>query len=109
MCSTPKPKRKIKAKNTNSSFGILSSMSDNKRRDFALRANQASEHRIEMEKLKLVRNRHLNNKNTNTKKKAKTVSSWLYNLLNTSVSDIANRVTSKLLRSIASYFFIRKS
>ena len=102
MCSTPKPKRKVKAKTTNSSIGILSSMSSEKRREFALRANNASEHRIEIQKLKMLKNKRLNKPNlkSNTKKKAKIVSSWLYSILNTSVSDIANKVASKLLRSI---------
>ena len=100
MCSTPKPKRKVKAKTANSSIGILSSMSSEKRREFALLANNASERRIEIEKLKMVKNKGLNKPNfkANTKKKAKTVSSWLYNILNTSVSDIVNKITSKLLR-----------
>jgi len=102
MCSTPKPKRKVKAKVTNDSVGILSSMSSKKRQSFAKRANQASERRIEIEKLKSIKNKSINKQNikTNTKKKTKTVSSWLYKLLNTSVSDITNKIASKLLRSI---------
>lgn len=43
MCSTPKPKRRVKSKTVNSSVGILSSMSNEKRFSFAERANQASE------------------------------------------------------------------
>ena len=100
MCSTPKPKRKAKV--TSSSTGILSSISNEKRREFALRANQASVRRIEIEKLERVKNKRLNKLifKSNTKKKAKTVSSWLYPILNTSVSDVANKIASKLLRSI---------
>jgi len=51
MCSTPKPKRKFKAKITNGYIGTLSS--------------------------------------------------WLYGILNASVSDIAKKIVSTLLRSIA--------
>lgn len=52
MCSTPKPKRKIKGKKGNASVGILSSMSSEKRQSFAQRANQASDRRIEAQQLK---------------------------------------------------------
>ena len=52
MCSTPRPKRKVIAKGNNASVNILSSISSEKRRIFTLRANQASERRIEMQKLK---------------------------------------------------------
>ena len=49
MCSTPKPKRKIKAKTASASIGILSAMSREKRQIFTQRANQASDRRIEAE------------------------------------------------------------
>ncbi len=54
MCSTPKPKRKVKADKASSSVGILSSMSNEKRQNFAERANRASDRRIEMKKLKII-------------------------------------------------------
>lgn len=98
MCSSPRPKHKVAVKVSNASVSILSSISNEKRRHFALLANQASERRIEMQKLKTIENERLNNTHYKygTKKKAKTVSSWLYNLFNASVSDIANKITSKL-------------
>lgn len=43
MCSSPKPKRRVKAKKSNTSVGVLSSMSNEKRLCFAGRANQASD------------------------------------------------------------------
>jgi hypothetical protein len=106
MCSTPKPKRKFKTETINNTVGILSSLNSENRRAFALRANQASDRCIEREKLKIFQNKHLNKPNIkiNTKKKAKTVSNWLYIILNTSVSDIADKIATKLLRSFTQGF-----
>jgi len=93
MCSTPKPKRKVKAKTTNISVGILSAMSSEKRKEFALHANLACEQRIEIEQLKQEKLKCVkdfktsyiqNNKKTNTN----TTQSWLYWLFNTSISDL---------------------
>lgn len=93
MCSTPKPKRKIKAKTTHSSIGILSAMSSENRQRFAKRANQANDRRLEIKKLQqeeLTRVNNLKVKSINKNEKAKTnkTQSWLYWLLNASVSDL---------------------
>ncbi|MDX2367450.1 MAG: hypothetical protein QNK36_03450 [Colwellia sp.] len=100
MCSTPKPKRRVKAKTTKSSVGILSSMSSEKRLSFADRANQASDRRIEAKQLKREE-QHRINKLTVTKrhpqnKKAKTNvnQSWLYWLLNTPFSELMRKLVS---------------
>ena len=84
MCSSPKPKRTIKAKKANSRVGILSSMSNEKRLSFADRANQASDRRIEVKQLKREEQHRINKltikKHHQQKIKAKTNTdqSWLY-------------------------------
>jgi hypothetical protein len=103
MCSTPRPKRKVTVKAGNASASILSSMSSEMRRDFALRANQASERRIEIKSQKIVQYQQITSTSVTTKvkskKKAKTIFSWLSCILSASVSDMANEIASKLLRT----------
>mgnify|MGYP000002158619 CR=1 FL=1 len=103
MCSTPKPKRKVKAKTTNDSVGILSAMSSEKRKCFAKRANLASERRVEIEKLKQENLKCVNDLKTNhikknNKAKTNTTQSWLYWLFNTSISDIMRSLVRSLVR-----------
>jgi len=87
MCSTPKPKRRVKVKTANASVGILSGMSSEKRQSFAQRANQASARRIEAKKLKHQKQNSMTNisfkRRKSTQKKAKTNKHqfWLFLLI----------------------------
>jgi hypothetical protein len=87
MCSSPKPKRTVKAKKANNRMGILSSMSNEKRLSFADRTNQASDRRIEVKQLKREEQHRINKltikKHHPQKIKAKTNTdqSWLCWLL----------------------------
>lgn len=100
MCSLPKTKRRVKAKTANSSVGILSSMSSEKRLSFAERANQASERRIEAKQLKreaqhrinklIVKKPHPQNVKTKTNKNQ----SWFYWLLSASFSELMRKLVS---------------
>jgi len=100
MCSTPRSKRRVNAKKANGSVGILSSMSSEKRRSFAKRANQANDRRIEVKQLKheaqhrinklIITKRHPRN----IKAKAKTNQSWLYWLLNAPFSELMRKLVS---------------
>lgn len=99
MCSSPKPKRRVKAKTANRG-GILASMSSDKRRSFAERANQASDRRIEAKQLKRE-TQHRINKFTvkksppqNIKTKANINQSWLYWLLNAPFSELMRKLVS---------------
>jgi len=105
MCSTPKPKRRVKVKTANASVGILSGMSSEKRQSFAQRANQASARRIEAKKLKLIELDRIGKsqitsvlpqdsnislqKSNQLKRQNKSVIYWL---LSASVSDIFRRL-----------------
>ncbi|WP_114327143.1 hypothetical protein [Candidatus Colwellia aromaticivorans] len=100
MCSSPKPKRKVKAKTANSSVGILSSMSSEKRLSFADRANQASDRRIEARQLKREEQQRINklivkkSHPLNIKAKTNTNQSWLYRVLNSPFSELMRRIVS---------------
>lgn len=100
MCSTPKPKRKIKAKTANSSVGILSSMSSEKRLRFAERANQASDRRIEAQQLKREAQNRINKLKVkkphplNVKTKTNKNQSWLYWLLNAPFSELMRKLVA---------------
>lgn len=100
MCSSPKPKRRVKAKKANTSVGVLSSMTSEERLCFADRANQASERRIEVKQLKREAQNHINKmavkKRHPQNKKAKTNAnqSWLYWLLNAPFSDLMRKLVS---------------
>ena len=100
MCSSPKPKRRVKAKKANTSVGVLSSMTSEERLCFADRANQASERRIEAKQLK-SKARDRSNKLTVIKrypqnKKAKTNAnqSWLYWLVSAPFSELMRKLVS---------------
>ncbi|MCW8834675.1 MAG: hypothetical protein OQK09_10715 [Colwellia sp.] len=100
MCSTPKPKRKIKAKLSSNSVGILATMSSEKRLRFAQRANQASERRIEAQRIKHKKQRHVNKLNTtvsnssNQKASKHEKQSWLYWLLDAPFSKFMRKLVS---------------
>lgn len=100
MCSSPKPKRRVNAKTTNSRGAILSTMTSKKRLCFADRANQASERRIEAKQLKREAQNHINKmavkKRHPQNKKAKTNvnQSWLYWLLKASFSETFRKLVS---------------
>ena len=100
MCSSPKPKRRVKAKKVNNSVGILSSMSSEKRLNFADRANQASDRRIEAKQLTraaqhrvnklIVKKPHPQNVKTKTNKNQ----SWFYWLLNAPFSELMRKLVA---------------
>lgn len=93
MCSTPKPKRSVKAKTTHSSVSILSSMNNEKRRNFANRANQASDRRIAAQ-------HNINNlmikksSSKKTKTKTNTHQPWFYWLLNEPLGELLRKLVS---------------
>ncbi len=90
MCSTPKPKQKVKGKTSTNVVSILSEMNSEKRKQFAERANEASERRevkkqeVILEQIQIDQNKdHASlTKNTMTKKP------WHYWLINASFSEI---------------------
>lgn len=98
MCSTPKPKRRVKSKTVNNSVGILSSMSNEKRFSFAERANQASERHIGAKQLKHEEQHHINKlivtkpHSQNVKAKTNKNQSWLYWLLNAPFSELMRKL-----------------
>lgn len=100
MCSVPKPKRRVKARIANTSVGILSSMSSEKRLNFADCANQASDRRIEAKQLKREEKYRINKlivKKTNAQKitaKNNINQSWLYWLLNTPFRELMRKLIS---------------
>ncbi len=96
MCSTPKPKRKIKATMTSNSVGILATMSNEKRRSFAKCANQASKRRIEMQTRKVTKQKSLNSNSLKPSqtKKAITLLPWLSQLLMTRISELIHKLAS---------------
>lgn len=100
MCSTPKPKRRVKSKTASSRVGILSSMSNEKRLSFADRANQASDRRIEAKQLKREEQHHINKlivikpHSQNVKAKTNKNQSWLYWLLNAPFSELIRKLIS---------------
>ncbi|PCI55678.1 MAG: hypothetical protein COB45_06425 [Gammaproteobacteria bacterium] len=100
MCSTPRSKRRVNAKKANGSVGILSSMSSEKRRSFAKRANQANDRRIEAKQLTREAQHHLNKLTLNNnhpqhiKTKTKTNQFWFYWLLKTPFSELMRKLVS---------------
>jgi hypothetical protein len=100
MCSSPIPKRRVKARIANTSVGILSSMSSEKRLLFADCANQASERRIKAKQLKSEAQNRINTfplikrHPKNNKAKTNVDQSWLYWLLNTSLSELMRKLIS---------------
>ena len=93
MCSTPKPKRSIKAKTTIKVVGILSSMNSEARQRFATRANDASDRRIQLQNAK--QNKAAANQ-SNISSKANNNSnnkrSWLYWIFSASFSEIFRKL-----------------
>lgn len=92
MCSTPRPKTKVKGK-AGSNGGVLSSMSSEARSRFAERANLAQERRHQMAMKAQQKERNLNTpkrasrkivRRTATKSQ-QTLSYWL---LNTSLKEV---------------------
>ncbi|MEY8213505.1 MAG: hypothetical protein RPR97_03370, partial [Colwellia sp.] len=87
-------------KTANSSVGILSSMSSEKRLNFADRANQASDRRVKAKQLKheeqhrtnklIVKNPHSQNVKAKTNKNQY----WLYWLFNAPFSELMRKLIS---------------
>jgi len=89
MCSTPRPKQKVKGKPYSNVVSILASLDSEARMKFTQRANQASIHRGEIkaqEHAKQVSQKALVIPKPNKAKKLQR--SWLYWLLSASISDI---------------------
>lgn len=102
MCSTPKPKHKVKGKPSSNIVGILSQMDATKRKQFAARANDASERRelkkkeaaLKQTQLTLVQLRH-NENHAAINKNAMTSKSWHYWLLSATFSEVLQRCFHK--------------
>jgi len=97
MCSTPKPKQKIKDKTSSNVISILSQMNAEQRKLFAERANAASERReIEEQKAILDQTQIDQNKaHTSLKKNTMTSKPWHYWLINASFSEIFQTLLHK--------------
>lgn len=98
MCSTPRPKRKVKVKISYSSVGILSSMNSDKRQSFALHANQASDRRIEAQQLKIAEQKRVGKLITNKSAKTNEDQFWRFfskitSLLSTPFSKLMRKIT----------------
>ncbi|PKH88885.1 hypothetical protein [Colwellia sp. Bg11-28] len=90
MCSTPKPKQKIKGKTSTNVVSILSQMNAEKRKQFAERANEASVRR-EIKKQKAILEQiqvDQNKAHAPLKKKTMTSKPWHYWLISASFSEI---------------------
>jgi hypothetical protein len=88
MCSTPKPKQKVKGKSVTNVVSILASLDGEARKKFAQRANQAYEHRCEVK----AQEQAPRNTPIKSQKKTKRLQrSWLYWLLSASITEILSR------------------
>ncbi len=97
MCSTPKPKQKIKGKISSNVVSILSQMSAEQRKQFAERANEASERReIQKQKTILEQTQIDQNKaHTSLKKNTMTGKPWHYWLISASFSEVFQMLLHK--------------
>jgi hypothetical protein len=90
----------VKAKTANSSVGVLASMSSDTRLNFAERANQASDRRIEAKQLKREEQHSINKLAVkkhipqSVKTKNNTSQSWFYWLLNAPFSELMRKLVS---------------
>ncbi len=90
MCSTPKPKQKIKGKTSNNVVSILSQMNAEKRKQFAKCANEASERR-EIQKQKAILEQiqvEQDKAHVSLKKNTMTSKPWHYWLISASFSEV---------------------
>ena len=97
MCSTPKPKQKVKGKKSTNVVSILSQMNAEQRKQFAERANAASERR-EIEEQKAILEQaqiDLNKAHTSLKKNTMANKPWHYWLINASFSEIFQTLLHK--------------
>jgi len=93
MCSTPRPKRKIKSTASGSVSGtLLSNLSAQKRADFVKRANSADERRQQIKHQKSAQKQTLSLVNNTRKKAIKTkmtpTKSWSYWFVDASIKEI---------------------
>ena len=93
MCSTPRPKRKIKSAKTGAVSGsVLSNLSAQKRADFVKRANSADDRRQLIQQQKVEKKQALSLVTNNTKKVIKNkktpTKSWSYWLVDASIKEI---------------------
>lgn len=94
MCSTPKPKRKVKVKTGNHVVSILAAMSSEKRLRFAQRANQASERRIEKQQAQQAAHKRVT-RIIEVTTKTNTEKPWFYWLLSASFSEIMSKLAKE--------------
>lgn len=97
MCSTPKPKQKIKGKTSNNVVSILSQMNAEQRKLFTERANEASERReVKKQKAILAQSQVDQNKdNVSLQKNTMTSKPWYYWLISASFSEIFHTLLHK--------------
>jgi hypothetical protein len=93
MCSTPRPKRKIKSAKTGAISGsVLSNLSAQKRADFVKRANSADARRQEVKQQKAEKKQALslvvNQAKKVVKNQKKPTKSWSYWLVDASIKEI---------------------
>lgn len=97
MCSTPKPKQKIKGKTSSNVVSILSQMNAEQREQFAERANKASERR-EVQKQKAILEQtqiDQNKAHTSLKKNTMAGKPWHYWLISASFSEVFQTLLHK--------------
>lgn len=97
MCSTPKPKQKGKSKISSNVVSILSQMSAEKRKQFAERANKASERREIKKQEAILQQIQIDQNEDQTKLKKNTIASkpWHYWLIKASFSEIFHTLFHK--------------
>ncbi|TWX64778.1 hypothetical protein ESZ36_18975 [Colwellia demingiae] len=97
MCSTPKPKKKVKGKNSTNVVSILSQMDAEKRKQFAERANEASERREVKKQEAIFQQVQLNLNKGHASLKISTMTSkpWHYWLISASFSEIFHTLFHK--------------
>ena len=94
MCSTPRPKRKVKVASSSAGGTILSGLSAQKRAEFVQRANSADERRFQLQQKKMEEKKRLHLvtshrlKKTNKKQLKKSSKNWSYWLVDASIKDL---------------------
>ena len=97
MCSTPKPKQKVKGKTSTNVVSILSQMNAEKRKQFAERANEASDRREVKKQEAILQQVQLgrNKAHAALKKNTMTSKPWHYWLINASFSEVFHALLHK--------------
>ncbi len=97
MCSTPKPTKKIKGKVSNNVVSILSQVNAKKRKQFAERANEASERREIIKKTTILKQNKIERAKDQASLKKNIMMSkpWHYWLIRASFSEIFHTIFHK--------------